>query len=111
MIELHLRGRVAPGRRDDLIAFLREAIPFYEQPGGIRVRLMWDVVNHDRFIEVVEYDDQHSHDLDQARVGGDPQMQDYLRRWRDLLAEPPQVETYRHDPGLPARSDNGRGGQ
>ncbi|HET9140777.1 putative quinol monooxygenase [Actinophytocola sp.] len=98
MIELHLRGRVAPGRREDLVAFLRQAIPFYERPGGIRVRLMWDVADPDRFIEVVEYADQQSHDDDQARVADDPEMSDYLRRWRELLAEPPQVETYRHDP-------------
>jgi quinol monooxygenase YgiN len=96
MIELHLRGRVAPGRRADLVEFLREAIPFYERPGGIRVRLMWDVADSDRFIEVVEYADQRSHDIDQARVADDPEMGDYLRRWRDLLIEPPQVETYRH---------------
>jgi quinol monooxygenase YgiN len=98
VIELHLRGRVAPGRRGDLIVFLREAIPFYEQPGGIRVRLLWDVADPDRFVEVVEYADQDSHDRDQARVAGDPTMGDYLRRWGELLAEPPQVETYRQDP-------------
>lgn len=95
MIELHLRGRAAPGRRADLIAFLREAIPFYEQPGGIRVRILWDVADPDRFIEVVEYADQDTHDRDQTRVEADPTMRDYLRRWRELLAEPPQVETYR----------------
>lgn len=100
MIELHLRGRVAPGRRDDLLAFLREAIPFYERPGGIRVRLMWDIADPDRFIEVVEYSDQRSHDLDQVRVAEDPGMKEYLRRWRELLAEPPQVETYRHAPEI-----------
>ena len=98
MIELHLRGRVAAGRREDLVAFLREAIPFYERPGGIRIRLMWDVADADRFIEVVEYADQRIHDTDQARVADDPEMVGYLRRWHELLAEPPQVETYRHDP-------------
>lgn len=98
MIELHLRGRAAPGRRDALVAFLREAIPFYEQPGGIRVRLMWDVIDPERFIEVVEYADQDTHDADQKRVAGDPEMNKYLARWRELLAGPPQVETYRHDP-------------
>lgn len=72
MIELHLRGRVAPGRRADLIAFLSEAIPFYERPGGIRIRLLWDVADPERFIEVVEYADQGTHDRDQARVEADP---------------------------------------
>ena len=98
VIELHLRGQAAPGRRGDLVAFLRQAIPFYEEPGGIRVRVMWDVNNSDRFIEVMEYADQQTHDLDQARVAGDAEMQDYLRRWRALLVSPPEVETYWIDP-------------
>jgi quinol monooxygenase YgiN len=111
VFELHLRGRVTPGRRDDLVSFLREAIRFYERPGGIRVRLMWDVADPDRFVEVVEYADQAIHDLDQARVADDPEMSDYLRRWRELLVGPPVVETYRHDVGLAVRSDDGPGGE
>jgi quinol monooxygenase YgiN len=95
MIELHLRGRAALGRRADLVAFLREAVPFYEQPGGIRVRLLWDVADPDRFVEVVEYADHDIHDRDQVRVANDPEMQGYLRRWRAVLAEPPEVEVYR----------------
>jgi hypothetical protein len=90
-----------PGRRAELVEFLREAIPFYERPGGIRVRLLWDVADADRFVEVVEYADQDTHGRDQARVDSDPEMRGYLRRWRALLAEPPQVETYRVD--APAR--------
>lgn len=97
MIELHLRGRVTPGRRSDLVEFLREAIPFYEAPGRIRVRLLWDLTDSDQFIEVVEYADRDAHDRDQTRVNHDPDMQEYLRRWRALLAEPPQVRTYEVD--------------
>ena len=97
MIELHLRGRAAAGRRADLEDFLREAIPFYERPGGIKVRVLWELENPDRFIEVVEYADQEAYDRDQVRVADDPEMQDYLRRWRALLAEPPQTEVYRVD--------------
>jgi hypothetical protein len=96
VIELHLRGRVQPGRGADLVAFLREAIPYYEKPGGIRVRLMWDAGDPDRFVEVVEYADRDTHDGDQVRVAEDPRMRELLLRWRELLAEPPHVETYVH---------------
>jgi hypothetical protein len=94
MIELHLRGRAAPGRRADLKAFLAEAIGFYERPGGIQVRVLWDVAEPNRFIEIVEYADQTTHDRDQVRVEYDPVMRVYLERWRALLDGPPQVETY-----------------
>lgn len=94
MIELHLRGRVADGRRAAFEGFLAEAIPFYESPGGIRVRVLWDVADPNRFIEVIEYVDQAAHDRDQVRVENDVRMRDMLQRWRDLLEGPPVVETY-----------------
>lgn len=39
-IDLHLRCRVVPGQREAFLAFLREAIPLYESPGGITVPLL-----------------------------------------------------------------------
>jgi hypothetical protein len=101
MIELHLLGRAAPGRRADLVEFLREAIPFYERPGGIRVRVLWEVPDLDSFIEVIEYVDRATHDHDQVRVEHDAEMREYLRRWRALLAEPPHVRTYEVDTPRP----------
>ncbi|MBX3092824.1 MAG: hypothetical protein KF801_10010 [Cryobacterium sp.] len=97
MIELHLRGRVAAGRRPDFDAFLAEAVPFYESPGGIRVRVLWDTADSDRFVEVIDYVDQAAHDRDQIRVENDVRMRDLLERWRDLLDGPPVVETYTRD--------------
>lgn len=94
MLELHLRARVRPGRHEDLRAFLREAIPYYEQPGGIRIRLLWDAADPNRFVEIAEYADQAAYDRDQERVATDPRMLAYVERWRALLAGPPQIETY-----------------
>ena len=94
-IDLHLRCRVSPGRRVEFLAFLREAIPFYESPGGITVRLLQDLDDDHRFIELVLYDDEAAYTRDQKRVVSDPTMKSYLARWRDLLAEPPVMEVYR----------------
>jgi quinol monooxygenase YgiN len=94
-IDLHLRLHVLPGRRAEFLAFLREAIPFYESPGGITVRLLQDLRDDHRFIELVLYDDEAAYARDQERVADDPAMKAYLARWRDLLGEPPVVEVYR----------------
>jgi quinol monooxygenase YgiN len=94
-IELHLRIRLRPNLREAFLAFLHEAVPFYEGPGGIRIRLLENPSDQDRFIEVVEYADQATCDRDQVRVAQDPHMQSYLARWRALLAEPPTLEWYR----------------
>ena len=94
-IDLHLRIRIQPGKRDDFLAFLRQAIPYYESPGGIEVRLLEDAADDHRFIELVLYTDQAAFDRDQERVKSDPEMARWLARWRELLAEPPVVEVYR----------------
>lgn len=94
-IELHLRLRVAQGCRADFLDFLGVAIPFYEAPGGIRVRLLENEADHHLFIEVIEYASRSDYERDQERVANDAQMIEYLARWRGFLAEPPTVEIYR----------------
>ena len=98
-VELHLRIRVASGDRDAFLAFLRGAVPFYESPGGIRIRLLEDRDDPERFVEVVESATERAYLDDQKRVEEDPEMKAYLSRWRELLAEPPTVEVYRVAPG------------
>jgi len=102
-VEIHLRIRTE--RRADLFAFLAEAIPFYERPGGIRVRLIERDDDPNRFIEVVEYATVADYEQDQQRVEHDPEMKAYLERWRALLAEPPQVEIHRSVPLPPGEGD------
>lgn len=94
-ISVHLRIRVFSGRQNDLYEFLADAIPFYESPGGIRVRLLSDSGDPERFIELIEYIDEETYREDDERVNTDRTMAQYLARWRELLAEPPVVEVYR----------------
>ena len=94
-IDLHLRLRIAPGRREEYLSFLREGIPFYESPGGIEVRLLEDKADDHKFIELILYENEQVYTKDQDRVANDPEMKQFLERWRALLAEPPQVEVYR----------------
>jgi hypothetical protein len=75
MVSVHLRIRVTPGQNDELRVLLREAISFYESPGGIRVRLLGDTSAPDRFIEVIDYASEHAHSEDEERVKSD-------RPWR-----------------------------
>ena len=94
VITLVLAGRVPPGGRAALESFLTEATPFYEAPGGIRVRLLWDRAEPDSFVEIIEYADEAAYAADQHRVDEDPAMAAHLTRWRSLLAGPPTVTTY-----------------
>jgi len=95
---LHLRIRVAAERQAEFRSFLREAIRFYEAPGGIRVRLLSKDTEPERFIEQIEYIDERTYHEDDERTRSDLTMAQFLARWRSLLAEPPVVEVYREAP-------------
>lgn len=93
-IELHLRIRVPVGGEQPLREFLNDAIPFYEAPGGIHMRLVRDASDPLAFIEIVEYATREDYAADQHRVANDPEMAGYLERWRKLLDGPPGVEVW-----------------
>lgn len=94
-VVLDLEISVSEPRLADLLAFLRRAVPFYEQPGGIRVTLLRDDQRPGRYVERVEYADESAFELDQRRVVDDEHMKALLAEWRGLLQEPPIVRVYR----------------
>lgn len=91
---VHLRIQTEPDRCDPLFSFLRNAIPFYEAPGGVRIRLLRNVEDPTRFIEVVEYDSVEAFEKDEERLRHDDRMRGYLQTWRSLLSGAVEVETY-----------------
>ena len=68
VVSLHLRLHDEPGRRGELLEFLRAAIPIYEAPSGIRVRLLERLGVQGDFIEVIEYESNDDYAADQRRL-------------------------------------------
>lgn len=97
-IELHLRVQVAADKRSAFESYLREAVPFYEKPGNIRVTLWHDPARPGAYIEKVQYATSFAYIEDQRRVSEDAEMKAYLTRWRALLDGPVAVEVYHHQP-------------
>jgi len=77
-----------------LASFLRIATPYYEAPGGIKVRLLRNMTDRARFIEVIEYAHADEYRKDQERTKTDPRMIALLTRWRSLLSGGVEVEVY-----------------
>jgi hypothetical protein len=77
-----------------LYTFFKRAIPFYESPGSIRIRVLRHTLNPCQFIEVVEYGSMEAFQQDQHRVGHDTEMQGYLQEWHSLLSGEVNVDEY-----------------
>lgn len=101
MVTLMLRFSVATDRHGELKAFLARARPYYEQPGGIHVRLLENLAGPGDFVEIVEYQDEETYRRDQVRVETDPGMKALLAEWRTFHVGGLVVEAYRDTP-LPA---------
>ena len=56
VVVLVLEGMVPVGGQVALEEFLAEASSYYEEPGGIRVRLEWEREDTRRFREIIEYE-------------------------------------------------------
>lgn len=78
----------------DLIAYLREALPYYRSLAGVDLRLFRHAEHAGQFIEVLEYQTAATFHSDQARVAGDDEMKRFLALWRELLVRPPTVDHY-----------------
>lgn len=93
-VVLHLAIRTPAEGRQKLLDFLREVVPFYEQPGGIRIRLFQSLDDPNSFTEVVEYVDRATYDRDNIRVRSDREMKSSLDRWRSLLEGSVETAVY-----------------
>jgi hypothetical protein len=92
---ISLAYRVPADRRDQLLAFLRDAIPFYERPGRIRVGLYESVDEPGLYLELVAYADEVSYAADQERVEQDVEMLAVLDRFKGVVGGPVEVRRMR----------------
>jgi len=83
--------RIPPTRRAELLAFLRDAVPFYERPGRIRVGLYESADEPGLYLELVAYADLAAYEADQDRVEHDPEMIAMLARFRAVVGGPCEV--------------------
>ncbi|MBI4612657.1 MAG: hypothetical protein HY720_03515 [Planctomycetes bacterium] len=88
-----LTFRARPGKREELLAFLARAFPFYEKHGDTRMRLWVDKGDPERFAEIALCSDEASFAAMQERVERDPETKAVLAEWRSLI-EDLEVKAY-----------------
>jgi hypothetical protein len=82
---LHLRFTLPSADPAQLLTMVNASKPFYEMLGGTEVRLIQNVDDPGKFIQVIEYETEEEMETNRARIAGDPRMQGYLTMWRTML--------------------------
>jgi hypothetical protein len=92
---LHLRFTMPSADPTQLLSFVNASKPFYEMFGGTEIRLIQNVDDPGKFIQVIEYETPESMELNRARIAGDMRLQTYLQAWRMVLPGGVEIDVYR----------------
>jgi hypothetical protein len=78
-----------------ILSFVNASKPFYEMLGGIEVRLLQNVDDPGKFIQVIEYETPESMEVNRAQIAGDIRLQTYLQTWRAMLPGGIEIDVFK----------------
>ncbi len=91
---LHLKFTLPGGDPGQLSAMIKSAKPFYEFFGTTRVRLLQNVDDPSRFIQVIDYETGETMEVNRQRIASDPRFQGFLQAWRAMLPGALEIDVY-----------------
>ena len=92
---LHLRFTLPAAEPGQIVAMMKASAPFYEFFGSTQVRLLQNVDDPAKFMQVIEYETDETLEVNRQRVAGDPRMQAYLQAWRAVLPGAVEIDVFR----------------
>ncbi len=91
---VQLRFTLPSGDSGQLVAMIKAAAPFYQMLGKAEVRLLQNVDDPAKFIQVIEYEADQGWELSRQRIAGDARMQAYLQSWRTMFPGALEIDVY-----------------
>jgi hypothetical protein len=91
---LHLKFTFPGADPSHVLALVMAASPFYEFFGSRGVKLLRNVDDPSRFIQVIEYETDEALETNRQRIASDPRMQVYLQAWRTALPGAVEIDVF-----------------
>jgi hypothetical protein len=91
---LQLRFTLPSADPGQMIGMIKAAAPFYQMFGNAEVRLLQNVDDPAKFIQVIEYEADEDWELNRQRVASDARMQAYLQTWRTMFPGALEIDVY-----------------
>ena len=84
-----------PGASEQMLAMMKSAAPLYQMFGEARVRLLQNVDEPSRFLQVIEYEAPEGLEANRQQIASDPRVQAYLAAWRAMFPAAIEIEVYK----------------
>jgi hypothetical protein len=91
---LQLRFTMPSADSTQLVAMIKAAAPFYQIFGNAEVRLLQNVDDPAKFVQLIEYEANEDWELSRQRIAGDTRMQVYLQTWRTMFPGALEIDVY-----------------
>ncbi len=92
---LQLRFTLPSADPTQLVAMVKAAAPFFLQVfGDAKVRLLQNVDDPARFVQLIEYEANEGWELSRQRIAGDARIQAYLQTWRTMFPGAIEIDVY-----------------
>jgi hypothetical protein len=91
---LQLRFTLPSADSGQLAAMIKAAAPFYQMFGKADVRLLQNVDDPAKFVQIIDYEAVEDWELSRQRIASDPRMQVYLQTWRTMFPGVLEIDVY-----------------
>ena len=91
---LQLRFTLPTADSGRLAAMIKAAAPFYQMFGKAEVRLLQNVDDPSKFVQIIDYDADEDWELSRQRIASDPRMQVYLQTWRSMFPGALEIDVF-----------------
>lgn len=92
---LHLRFTLPAAEPAQILAMVKAATPFYEFFGSREVKLLQNVDDPTKYIQVIEYETDEALEINRQRIASDPRMQGYLQAWRAVMPGAVEIDVFK----------------
>jgi hypothetical protein len=77
-----------------LVAMIKAAAPFYQVFGKAQVRLLQNVDDPAKFVQLIEYEAAEDWELNRQRIASDARMQTFMQTWRSMFPGALEMDVY-----------------
>jgi hypothetical protein len=91
---LQLRFTLRTTDSGQLAAMIKAAAPFYQMFGKAEVRLLQNVDDPSKFVQIIDYEAVEDWELNRQRIASDPRMQVYLQTWRTMFPGALEIDVF-----------------
>jgi len=78
-----------------LYALVQAARPFYEFFGGTQVRLLQNVDDPGRYVQIIEYETDADIEINRQKIASDARMQSAIQMWRTVTSGAVEIDVFR----------------